>query len=353
VEDSRTSESTETQEEETVTTHRVLPDAVEFVVRRPWKRVSLAQEVQRPRLGPPFERVDDEWRLRFPRHEVDRMEYLLELDGRLQLDPGNAKRAPGPFGDKSVIEWPEYTPPAWLDSIADEGPREWIEVRCRRLVARVPVLLYATPDPPGKDAPLLVVHDGPEYAEFAHLTRFLDAMSWEERIPPLRAALIQPVDRNETYSASALYAGALVRELLPAIARRAPHKQRIGMGASLGALAMLHAHRRYPRTFDALFLQSGSYFRQRFDKIESGFGRYQRITRFTGTVVRGNAERAIPVALTCGLAEENVSNNRTVAEALAAQGYAAWLAELRDAHNWTAWRDAFDPHLPALIEAAS
>src|SRR5205085_3062130 len=125
-----------------------------------------------------------------------------------------------PFGDKSVLEWPEYEAPHWIDSVADEGPVEQLEVRSRRLVARVPVLLYATPEPPGVDAPLLVVHDGPEYARYASLTRFLDAMSWEERIPPLRAALIQPVDRNETYSASALYAGPLGRDLLPAISRR-------------------------------------------------------------------------------------------------------------------------------------
>ncbi|HEY3962467.1 MAG TPA: alpha/beta hydrolase-fold protein, partial [Gaiellaceae bacterium] len=215
------------------------------------------------------------------------------------------------------------------------------------------VLLYSTPDPPAHDAPLLVVHDGPEYAEYSSLTRFLDAMSWEERIPPLRAALIQPVDRNETYSASALYSAALVRELLPAIARRAPHSRRIGMGASLGALAMLHAHRRYPKTFDGLFLQSGSFFRQRFDKVESGFPRYQRITRFVGGVVRGDAERAVPIALTCGAVEENLTNNRELAAALERQSYPAWLAELRDAHNWSCWRDAFDPHLPALIEAVS
>ena len=125
------------------------------------------------------------------------------------------------------------------------------------------------------------------------------------------------------------------------------------MGASLGALAMLHAHRRYPRTFDALFLQSGSYFRQRTDKVESSFPRYRRITRFTGTVIGGAPERPIPIALTSGLAEENLMNNRAVAEALLAQGYPSWLAEVRDAHNWTAWRDSFDPHLPALIEAVS
>jgi enterochelin esterase family protein len=125
------------------------------------------------------------------------------------------------------------------------------------------------------------------------------------------------------------------------------------MGASLGALAMLHAHRRHPRSFDALLLQSGSFFRQRWDKYESGFPRYRRITRFVGTVLRAaSAERAIPIALTCGTSEENLANNRAVADALVNQGYPAWLGLVRDGHNWTCWRDAFDPHLPALIEAA-
>ena len=315
--------------------------------------VVLGQEVSRPRPGPPFEWSDGAWRLTFARPEVDRLEYLIGVDGSFVPDPGNGLRAPGPFGDKSVVEWPEYEAPAWLDSIADAGPVEELEVRCRRLVARVRVLIYSTPEPPGADAPLIVAHDGPEYAEYAGLTRFLDAMSWEERIPPLRAALIEPVDRNETYSASALYAGALVRELLPEITKRAPHGMRIGMGASLGALAMLHAHERHPRSFDGLLLQSGSFFRQRYDKQESEFPRYRRITRFVGTVLRGDVQRPIPVAITCGTGEENRANNEALAAALTEQGYPTWLSEVRDGHTWTAWRDSFDPHLPALIEAVS
>jgi enterochelin esterase family protein len=292
--------------------------------------------------------------LTFPRPEVDRLEYQLGIDGQFAADPANPLRVAGPFGDKSVIEWPEYRRPAWLDTIADAGAVEEVELRSRRLVARVRVLLYSTPEPPGADAPLIVAHDGPEYAEYAALTRFLDAMSWEERVPPLRAALIQPVDRDETYSASAVYASALVRDLLPQIAKRAPHGIRIGMGASLGALAMLHAHRRHPKSFDGLLLQSGSFFRQRWDKHEAGVPRYRRITRFVGTVLRGSdVDRAIPVAMTCGTAEENRANNEAVAAALAEQGYTSWLAQVRDAHTWTCWRDSFDPHLPALIEAAS
>jgi enterochelin esterase-like enzyme len=312
----------------------------------------LGQEVARPRTGPPFRRIDGEWQLTFPRPDADRIEYLLGIDGAFVPDPSNRQRAPGPFGDKSVIEWPEYEHPAWLDSVAAAGPIQHLELRCRRLVARVRVQLYATPEAPAAGAPLLVVHDGPEYAAYAALTRFLDVMSWEERIPPLHAALIQPVDRNETYSASALYAGALTRELLPQLAKRVPHGKRIGMGASLGALAMLHAHVRHPTSFDGLLLQSGSFFRQRSDKQESGFARYQRITRFVGSVLHGAGE-PIPVAFTCGTAEENRANNHTVARALVAQGYPAWLAEVRDAHTWTCWRDGLDPHLPVLIKAVS
>jgi enterochelin esterase-like enzyme len=237
------------------------------------------------------------------------MEYLIGIDGTFTPDPANPRRARGPFGDKSVIEWPEYRPPAWLETMADHGPLEEVEIRCRRLVARVPVILYATPEPPGRDVPLLVVHDGPEYADFSRLTRFLE------------------------------------------IAKRAPHGARLGMGASLGALAMLHAHVRHPGTFDGLLLQSGSFFRQRFDKHEARFGRYRRVTRFVGSALR-DAGPAIPVALTCGTVEENRANNLQLAESLLTQGFPAWYADVRDAHNWTAWRDAFDPHLPALIEAA-
>ena len=316
--------------------------------------VVLGQDVRRPRHGPPFDWEDGAWRLAFPRPDADRMEYLLGIDGDFGPDPANPLRTAGPFGDKSVVEWPEYAAPDWLETIADAGPVEEHELRCRRLVARVRVLLYSTPEPPGAGAPLLVVHDGPEYAEYAGLTRYLDAMSWQELIPPLSAALIQPVDRDETYSASALYAGALVRELLPQIAKRVPHGIRIGIGSSLGALAMLHAHRRHPRSFDGLLLQSGSFFQQRYDKHESTFPRYQRITRFVGSVLRGgDADRTVPVAITCGTAEENRANNEAVAEALAEQGYPVWLAEVRDGHTWTCWRDSLHPHLPALIEAAT
>ena len=86
--------------------------------------VRLVQEVQRPRVGPEFTRTPRgrTWRLTFPRPDVDRMEYLLELetDGTFEttLDPSNPLRAPGPWGDKSAIEFPGYEAPEWVGAEA-------------------------------------------------------------------------------------------------------------------------------------------------------------------------------------------------------------------------------------------
>jgi hypothetical protein len=38
-----------------------------------------------------------------------------------------------------------------------------------------------------------------------------------------------------------------------------------------------------------------------------------------------------------------------MARALAAQGYDVALHELSDVHNYTAWRDSFDPYLTRLL----
>ena len=82
---------------------RTLPDAVDFAVpdqERRYSAVELGQELVRPRPGPPFKWHDGVWRLRFERPPVDRLEYLLGIDGRFEPDPANPRRAGGPFGDK-------------------------------------------------------------------------------------------------------------------------------------------------------------------------------------------------------------------------------------------------------------
>jgi enterochelin esterase-like enzyme len=319
--------------------------------------VRLHQEIMRPRAGPEFERTaDGNWLVRIARPNADRMEYKIELvhkDGSTEVicDPGSPTRAPGPFGDKSVVEWPEYRAPTWTEEDpADPGTAFEVHLASRVLRAEMRAIIWTAPGASAGDRlPVLVVHDGPEYAEYSGLTRVLAHAVESGRLPAMHAALLAPVSRDQIYSASAAYARALSHEILPLISELAPapgSRTLVGMGASLGALAMLHLHRMNPESVGGLFLQSGSFFRQRFDRQESGFVRWRRITRFMGHVyAQESFTHPVPIVMTCGTAEENLHNNRAAFGALRAQGYDVRLHEHRDAHNWISWRDALDPFL--------
>ena len=301
-----------------------------------------------------FARDGDAWALEIDPPAVARLEYHIEVighDGSRETgpDPGNPLRAPGAFGEKSVLLLPGYEPPAWLDAATVDGHYVDFSVRGRGLGANVEGRIWS----PSTDEPLplLVAHDGPEYDKLAFLTRYSAAMIAAGTLPPHRVALLAPGARNEWYSASALYSRALYVDVVPALREAVPVAgPPVGMGASLGALAMLVTQRRAPGTFGALFLQSGSFFMPRFDSHESGFPRYGRIVRVVRRILRSPEHPdAVPVQLTCGTSEENVFDNRVMARALAEQGYDARLDEVPDMHNYTGWRDAFDPHLTRLL----
>jgi enterochelin esterase family protein len=239
-----------------------------------------------------------------------------------------------------VIEFPGYRAPAWL-AAPDPAPARRVGEHAR---------LWSPPDTdPRRPLPLLVAHDGTDYERYAELPRLIAHAVATNRLPPCRVALLDAPDREEAYSASARYARTLAG-LLPQLAPATTHA---GIGASLGALALLHTRWLHPGAFGALMLQSGSYFRQRWDRHESGFPRFRRVSRFVGLVL--NERRAatpIPITLTCGAPEENLANNRAVATALRRQGHAvAWHVN-RDAHNYTGWRDTLDPHLVTLLARA-
>lgn len=319
--------------------------------------VRLAQDVRVPGDRLDLARTRDGWELVLPCPPVHRMEYRFQLrhpDGGTEevCDPGNPRRAPGAFGDKSVLEFPGYRAPAWLAAPAVEGRSTELTVPSRYLHAEVPVRLWAPAGAsPGEPLPLLVAHDGPEYDALSGLTAYAAAMVAAGRLPRHRVALLGPGERDEWYSASVSYAKALALAVLPAVRREVEVAGPVvAMGASLGGLAALHAQRRHPGLFGGLFLQSGSFFSRRLDPQERGFARYGRITRFVAETRRRTlVAEPVPVTLTCGTLEENLANNRAMAEVLAAQRYPAELVELPDVHNYVAWRDAFDPHLTGLL----
>lgn len=365
---------------------------------------------------PTFHLENDQWVARIPRPPVDRLEYLLVLgwpDGgeSMVIDPANPHRVRAVFGDKSVLELPGYARPWWLSvadelvplalpaTLLDETPDPTDQAsgeglssvpvhaahrrrddRIRRspvarthpagaLVAGAGTAEVVDPEAdiaivgqlhvpadsaPDEALPLLVVHDGPEYADLAQLLGYMTTLAQMEPHLRCRVLLLEPVDRDRTYSASPAYARALVTRMLPKVTDAvATEGQPVGVGASLGGLAMLHAASRYPGSFSGLFSQSGSFFQPRTDAMERGYRHYARIVRFVDEL-GADPERlaGLHLTMTCGTGEENLANNQALARRLARRGVPTTLIENPDGHNYTAWRDCLDPGLRLLLRTA-
>lgn len=333
-------------------------EEIGFRVRDPDRRLSGVRLHQHVGLDAAaafrYDEAAGRWELRLPRPAVHRLEYRLELcrpDGRTEVvcDPGHPTRVPGAFGEQSVLCCPDYREPGWLGLPAAAG--HWHDVPLRLPAVRSEIVARVFSPAEATDR-VLLAHDGPDYDTYGGLGRYTTAMIGAGRLPPYHLVLLPAGDRDEWYSASGAYARALTGDALPRLrAVLGTVRPVVAAGASLGALALLHAQRQHPESFAALLLQSGSFFRPGYDRQESAFRRYLRIVRFTGRVVRATAGPAVPTVLTCGAVEENLANNRAMATALRRQGYPCTLVEVPDAHTWVGWRDALDPQLTELLHA--
>lgn len=312
--------------------------------------VRLWQELGLPAELLEFKPVEYGWELRLPRPSVHRMEYLFDItDLGMRTDPTNPRVVGGAFGEHSWLPLPGYVEPAWLTVPPIPSTVTPLTAECP--VGTVNVQVWAPEGiAPTFELPLLLAHDGPEFAAYAGLAQYAGAMIAESTLPPFRLALIEPTARNLWYAANPRYADALTQHVLPAV--EASHRSRrpVLMGASLGALAALHAEWNFPGTFAGLFLQSGSFFTPATDPQESRFEYYAEVTGFVEQVLTATATPGTPlVGMTAGATEENVHNNRVLAARLAELGLDAVLDETPDMHNFTAWRDVLDPDLTKLL----
>ncbi|WP_246485937.1 alpha/beta hydrolase [Kribbella qitaiheensis] len=313
---------------------------------RLWEELGIAAELLE------FKPVDYGWELRLARPSVHRMEYLFDVaDLGMRTDPTNPRVVGGAFGEHSWLPLPGYVEPRWIaiEPIAADLTLLAVETTP---VGPVDVQVWAPAGiAPGFELPLLLSHDGPEFAAYAGLTHYAGAMVADGTLPPFRLALIRPTSRNLWYAANPQYAEALTGHVLPAIASQYKSKLPVLMGASLGGLAALYAEWHHPGTFDGLFLQSASFFTLSTDPQESKFEYYAEVTGFVNQVLEATAAPTRPaLGMTAGTPEENVHNNRVMAAHLTELGLDVDFNETPDMHNFTAWRDVFDPTLTELLQ---
>jgi enterochelin esterase-like enzyme len=302
-----------------------------------------------------FRRTTNGWSLSIPRPALWRVEYRLLLtahDGSVEVvcDPSNPERVRTAFGERSVVLLPGYMRPSWLDADVPAGETMALSHE-DAAVGELPIVVWSPQGlEDGVPAPLLLVHDGPEYADLSSLTGYAAAMVASERLAPFRVALMQPVDRDEWYAANPEYVRAEIGAV-DTIGRRVALAGDLAvMGASLGGLSALLVGLA-DRRFGAVFSQSGSFFQARLDAQESGYPHFERVVEAVRAVVLGGGrtDRPLAVTLTCGTEEENLDNNVAMAKALEGFGHRVTLVEVPDLHNYTAWRDSLDPALTDLL----
>lgn len=295
---------------------------------------------------PAFERQPDSdlWTLTLALPHEARIEYRLRVtrgeESSDRIDRLNPEIARNPFGTNSIVAGPGYERPAWSRRRPDvsTGALDTIELASTVFGDDRTAFLYTPSAQLGDGAPLLLAHDGSEYFEYAELGVVLDNLIADGVIAPLAVALTNPGDRFAEYTGDEIHARHLVEDLLPAAMQRTNPGRTIVMGASLGAVASLHAAWMHPGVFDAAILQSGSF------AVGLG-GRFRRgsvfkpVIRFLG---RFHAEpRPLPeqIYLSIGRFEGMLTENLQLADQLRERGADVEVDVTPDGHDWGAWRN--------------
>ncbi len=332
-----------------------------FVFRGEASEVSLKHWVYGLATAAPFTPIPatDLWFYVLELPERSRVEYKIQVrtgrGTRLIRDPLNPRIAHDPFGANSVCQSAGYELPTWImeDPGVPAGTLEDRLVDSKSLGGKRRVTLYKPARyRTSRRYPLLIVHDGFDYLNFASVKHVLDNLIHHLDIAGLVVAFTQPPDRMEQYRDSEAHARYLAEELVPLLEENLPllrtPASRGLMGASLGAVASLSTAIRYPGTFGRLLLQSGSF-------AFSDIGGHDRSPTFDPIADMVNEYRAAPTAvserifLSCGTYESLIYENRSLVPLLRSTGMDVRFVEARDGHNWENWRDRLREGLAFLF----
>ena len=338
----------------------VAPDGVTFLYRGEADAVFLRLFISGLPAAQPLERAEnsDLWVLKVAFPEGSRFEYKLEVRrggaSEWLLDPLNPLKAADPFGANSVCQGYGYVPPEWTlpDSGARAGAFERLTVDSRHLGRRQVDLYLPARFRRTRRYPLLVLHDGADYLRYAQLKTVLDNLIHRLEIPPLVVALTDSADRLGEYTGLDAHADFLVEELVPAVCAHLPIDPdpalRCAMGASLGAVASLHAAWRHPGTFGRLLLQSGSFAFTDIGENKRGPA-FEPVVRFVNGLRARPGRPAERIYLSCGIYESLIYENRSLVPLLQAARILVRYEEARDGHNWQNWRDRLRAGLTFLF----
>lgn len=293
----------------------------------------------------------DLWYLTVGIPHGSRVEYKFEVHlkhGGSQWieDPRNPNRARDPFGANSVLQGEGYEVPDWVDPDPEARPGllEPFSFNSKSLGGMRHGKIYLPARfRKSRLYPLLVVHDGSDYVNFASMKVALDNLIHRLEIPDMIVAFTDSPDRLREYANDPNHAKFLTEELLTDLTGRLPiidrPQARCLMGASFGAVAAFSTAYRYPGVWGRLLLQSGSF---AFTDIGTRNRRgplFDRIVTFVNEVRDEPTAVSEKIFVSCGVYESLIYENRSLIPLLDSTGMQVKFVESRDGHNWENWRD--------------
>ncbi len=204
-------------------------------------------------------RGTDLWYLVLEPPEGSRIEYQIEIrrgDGYDRFnDPLNPQLSNSPMGQSSVCFAYGYETPEW--TIPDPEARtgelvDWV-IPSKALGREAGVTVYL-PARFRRTAryPLLVVHDGGDFLQFAAMKTVLDNLIHRLDIAEMVVAFTHPGDRLAEYANSKAHARFVTNELVPHLEAELPlvgqPSGRCLLGSSFGAIASMSTANLLSRT---------------------------------------------------------------------------------------------------------
>ena len=313
-----------------------------FVVQR---IVGLPEHLPMRRL-----RDTDLWYLVLDLPEGSRVNYQLEIRRGDQVertnDPFNEKLSYSPVGTSSVCFGHGYETPEWTLPDPEARPGELVEltVPSRALRRNCQVTLYL----PARfrrtaSYPLLLVHDGPDFLQYAAAKTVLDNLIHRLDVAETVVAFVHPKERLTEYANSTAHSRFLTNELVPQLETELPlmgkRSARCLMGSSFGAVASLAAAVRSPETYGSLVLMSGSFVFTDIGNDHGGGEVFDPVVKFVNRYRTRPTHVADRLFVSCGVYEPLIAPNRSMVPTFESTGMTVRYVEARDGHNWENWRD--------------
>ncbi len=296
-------------------------------------------------------RGTDLWQLVLELPEGSRVEYQIEIRRGEHYerfnDPMNSRLAHSPVGSSSVCVGPGYETPDWVepDPEARQGELRDFVVPSRAFRRDVVVHVYLPARFRATSSyPLLVVHDGDDFLQYASMQTVLDNLLHRMDVADVVVAFVNPVkDRLVEYANSTAHSRFLSDELLPHLETSLPLVgQRAGrclLGSSFGAVASLAAAYRSPDTYGALVLMSGSFVFTDIGMEHGGGQVFDPVVKFVNRYRAKPRRVADRLFMSCGVYEPLIVPNRSMVHVFEDTGMRVRYVEARDGHAWDNWRD--------------